>query len=90
MKPGPRALPREHGTKRGYTQHSNNGEKPCRPCLDAYNAIRRADYAAPSSVDRRHIVHGRMWPRCLEWNPATGQCTERENHDGDCVWSVVS
>jgi hypothetical protein len=52
-KPGPTALPREHGTVRGYRQHTRHGETPCQPCLEAGRAHprqqaadRRAEQAA--------------------------------------------
>jgi hypothetical protein len=41
MRPGRPALPREHGTARGYRQHRRRGEAICGSCKDAGDAARR-------------------------------------------------
>ena len=38
---GRQALPREHGTARGFRQHHRQKETPCQPCKDAFAAEAR-------------------------------------------------
>lgn len=54
------ALPREHGTLRGYQQHRYNGEDPC----DACNAVRRAARQAEQyrRRNRGKCAPGLGWP----------------------------
>jgi hypothetical protein len=47
------ALPREHGTSRGYGQHRYLKEEPCVECLHGVNEIRRER--------RRQIAAAKRW-----------------------------
>lgn len=54
------AMPREHGTMRGYHQHKYRGETPCPAC----NAIRRAAKQPQQwrQLHRGKCARGLGWP----------------------------
>ena len=53
-----------HGTAGAYRRHQRHGEKPCRVCLDWYNAQRRIRRAQPKEEqgdDITWVKKGMTW-----------------------------
>ena len=50
------ALPREHGSRRGYNEHRRRGEYPCTPC-----AVALATYTQ-AYRQRGRCAKGLGWP----------------------------
>lgn len=79
------------GSVIGYLRHFHRRTPICGPCQAAWNIHDRRTREANATGSEPHTVMGRrLWLRCLKWTSATGQCTEVEKHEGDCVWPVAS
>jgi len=78
------------GTVIGYLRHHHRGTAVCDRCQGAWNAHNRRSKQQTRPGYRGKLMDTRPWPRCLTWNAELGQCTEVENHGGDCVWAVAS
>lgn len=49
------ALPREHGTKRGYDQHRRRGEEPCEECRQGTAEAARARRLTSGDADETKL-----------------------------------